>query len=154
LAPLVHSEDKDTRRYTARALGWIASPKKIEALSILSKDAQEQVRTEVLMALGRSDASIIGPLLVQFLKDDLIFLRSESARLLGSTSPELAAGPLIDALNDRDPLVRINAANSLSSLGAVSAIETLKSRIRKAENAEEAAYYQKALRQLGVNAAD
>lgn len=154
LNPLVHSEDKDTRRYTARALGWIASPKKIEALSILARDSQDTVRTEVLLALGRSDAKITGPLLVQLLTDDLVFLRSESARLLGSTPLALAAEPLTEALNDRDPLVRINAANSLSILGAVSAIQALKSRIRKAETPEEAAYYRKALGQLGVTAPD
>lgn len=150
LTPLIHSEDTDTRRYIARALGWISSPGSMEPLAHLAKDSAEAVRTEVILSIGRTGPILAGPILVQFLEDDIVFLRSEAARLLAGSAPEVATTPLISALADRDPLVRINAANSLGALGATQAIEALEKRIRKTKNLEEATYYRNALGQLGA----
>jgi len=151
LQPLASADDVDTRRYVARALGWIPSSENLRTLQTLAADKEESVRTEVLLSISRQEDPNAAPILLEFLVDEAVFLRSEAARLLGTTQIEVAGEALIKALNDQDALVRINAASSIARLGEVRAIDALEKRIKKAENPEEAAYYRTALEQLGVN---
>ena len=150
LLPLLESEDPLIRQYTVRALGWIPTEDSIAGLSACSRDSEEEVRTELILTLAKMTDFETGPILVLLLDDDSLFLRAEAARLLGETRYAEAADPLIDALKDSDPLVRINAASSLSILGELSAEAALRKSVSRAETPEEAVFYNKALENLGL----
>ena len=154
LTLLTTSKNTRTRQYVARAFGWIPSAKPAEQLKSLSRDKDEQVRTETLLTIRKLNDPRLDTLLLTFLNDSSIFLRAEAARLLANTRLAEAPDALLEALNDKDALVRINAATSLGNLGEIAAIPALKKWHKKAKKPEEKAFYKKALFLLGVEVED
>ena len=104
---------------------------------------------EALLALTRFEGLPTADALLAFMNDELVYIRSEAARLMGKSPGEGVAAALIQGLQDSDALVRINSASSLSSLGEIGSIEALRTCIHKADTPEEAQYYKKAISDLG-----
>ena len=100
------------------------------ALSNALRDSDRQVRANAMQSL-KSMGSLpeaTAPLLVDILRHDQdSTMRQDAASLLGTTKVPGAAAALIEAIDDRDPGVRLSAMTALtfhgSSAGSVPAVD-------------------------------
>ncbi|MHB8897805.1 MAG: HEAT repeat domain-containing protein [Thermoguttaceae bacterium] len=97
-----------------------AAQSAIPALEMTLKDEDGSVRAMAALALMRVDPQSVSaaPVLIAGLKDENTAVRQETLRVLASTwalgtSDGQALAPLVEALNDSDPLVRERAAREL-----------------------------------------
>ena len=128
LISLLQHPGDDVRWQTAIALGEIGDPEAVEPLIALMKDRDRYVRSRAAVALG-----LIGKPAIHRLKDVLkngtVTARCGAAAALGRTKDPEAIEPLINALADPEPEVRVDAASALAEIGrpaASSLIQFLK----------------------------
>ena len=88
LYPLTRSEDPLMRQYSVRALGWMPNSASIPLLKERSQDPEEKVRMEALLALTRFEGLPTADALLAFMNDELVYIRSEAARLMGKSPGE------------------------------------------------------------------
>ena len=148
LVQLTSDGDASTRQLAIRALAWTNAPGTAALIRPLLQDADEHVRAEVVLSLGEIDDPARVEGLVEGLVDPSPFVRAEAARLLGKTGDVEAGAALLPLLKDRDALVRIAAAQAAADLGLDEAREPLGKLVEKTRDAEERAWYEKALSQL------
>jgi HEAT repeat protein len=110
------SEESHQDYRSALALAAIGKPS-VEGLRGLLKERKENVRAEVVMALGRigPDASPAVADLIPLLSDASVRVRREASLALGSIGPA-AVDPLIAAATARDVVVRSGAIGALGAL--------------------------------------
>ncbi len=151
---LTDHEDPTTRQFAVRAASWIGGAAVIDDLVPRVRDPALQVRTElVLMLEGRLTGPDRAPPLAQIASDDPSpFLRAEAARVLIGVGGQTASDALLAALDDRDALVRVTAAEGVATLHLVEAIPSLERLAAGTRKDDERAAYQTALDRLVVSA--
>jgi hypothetical protein len=125
--------DKDVmiRQEAARALGRVgpdAIPALVMALGNENADVRESAANAIFWGKIRVPEAVI-PLIAN-LKDQGFLGRAAAARALGMLRDTRAVGPLIQALNDRNPYVGNAVSTALAQIGAPAAdalIDALKS---------------------------
>jgi HEAT repeat protein len=147
LTTLLADSDPWTRTYAVRALAWTAAPGTAELLIGVLDDPEEQVRIEVLVHSGRIGAPY--ELLVEALDDPSPIVRSEAVRLLAEGADARTPDAVRPLLNDKDALVRIQAAHAAVALFDLAAAEDLRKLVKKTKNEDERAVYEGALQALG-----
>ena len=88
-------------------------------------------------------------MLEKALDDPSPFVRAEAVRLLAVSADARAPDAIRPLLRDKDPLVRIQAAEGALVLYDVLAVEELDKLVRKTRDEDERAVYQNALEALG-----
>ncbi|MCZ7550918.1 MAG: HEAT repeat domain-containing protein [Anaerolineales bacterium] len=145
----LRDEDISVRLDAINALGKIGDPRALDALISMLKDMEVGIAT--IEALGKiGDTRAVEPLIreLRFHESDaadalvnigapalealLAALHSEfnrvravAAQVLGRIGDARAVKPLIFALEDGDPNVRISVINALAEIGEISAVEAL-----------------------------
>jgi len=147
LTTLLQDPDPWTRQYAVRALAWTAAPGTAELLLPMLDDPEDRVRVEVLTNAERLGSPY--ELLVKALDDPSPFVRAEAVRLLAAGADARAPAAIRPLLGDKDPLVRIQAAEGALLLYDVLAVEELDKLVRRTRDEGERAVYQKALDALG-----
>lgn len=147
---LTAHDDPTTRRFALRAATWISGDACLAAVTPLAADPSEQVRTELVLLLeDRFRAPERVEPLAQVLNDDPSpFLRAEAGRVLIGIGGAEAGRALLAALGDRDPLVRVTAAEGVASLHLAEAVPTLEELVGSTRKDDEKAAYQAALDKL------
>ena len=103
----------------ARALTKVG-PKGFEALTNAVNDSPENVRNNLIWALGEEgsgDSNAIARILIVLLKDTSAANRGNAARFLANRNPALVIPALIPLLDDKNFLVIEGAASALGSYG-------------------------------------
>lgn len=98
------------------ALGEIGDPSAIPFLLTMLKDGSWNNRCLAAEALGKIGNAAVGPL-ANLIKNKELNDRGLVAAALGKTGAKEAIEPLIQALKDKDPVVRWRSARALSELG-------------------------------------
>jgi len=108
----------EVRRLAIKAMDAFPGPRVTEALIARLKDEREDIRQEVVEALGRrGDKRAVAPLIPILLEDPSERLRWRVATALGRLEDGRAVEPLLLALNDDHAFVQENAAAALSQIG-------------------------------------
>ncbi|RMF82918.1 MAG: HEAT repeat domain-containing protein [Chloroflexi bacterium] len=99
----------------------------IDLCLIALQDADKRVRSNAVLAFGKTDdARVIEPLVNTLLNDDDTRTRGHAARVLGKKGDERAVEPLIITLRDSDPWTQECARFALADLDTPEAREALK----------------------------
>ena len=127
--------DDEVRAKSASALGRIGDGRAVGyLLDHLLSDPAPFVRARIAQALGQFDEPEVVERLVRALGDPAWWVRMRSVEALEQVG-EQAEGPLLLALDDSDPEIRIRAAGALERLGVPA---RLIAAIERDENATEA----------------
>jgi HEAT repeat protein/beta-lactamase regulating signal transducer with metallopeptidase domain len=118
---------EDVREHAASALGKLGDSRALEALvRTMHRDSSEDVREHAASALGKlGDGRAYEPLLGTFQNDDHPRVRAHAAYGLGLLGDSRALGLLIEALEDRNHVIRWHAAMALGELGDRRALNAL-----------------------------
>jgi hypothetical protein len=154
-APLVAALEHPFARMregAAVALGALGDAQAVAPLTAALGDRDARVRAAVFTSLVRIDPERARDLAVEALRDADPGVRVEAVTVLArASSPEAAGEVLIDALGDRDAMVRGRAARELGARGdrgAVGPLTALLKREPPGSRAQEAAA--NALERLGA----
>ena len=147
---LTTHDDPTTRRFALRAASWIAGDACLEAIAPLAVDPAEPVRTELVLVLEErlGGEARVAPLARVLAGDPSPFLRAEAGRVLIDIGGHEAGQALLGALGDRDPLVRVTAAEGVASLHVAEAVPPLEKLVSSTRKDDEKAAYQAALDRL------
>lgn len=127
--------DDEVRAKSASALGRIGDGRAVGyLLDHLLSDPAPFVRARIAQALGQFDEPEVVERLVRALGDPAWWVRMRSVEALEQVGAQ-AEGPLLLALDDTDPEIRIRAAVALERLGVPT---RLIAAIERNENADEA----------------
>jgi HEAT repeat protein len=145
LLRVLDSEDKDSRRWAAFALGWIKDARTVDPLIQKLGDSRSEVRRSAALALGEiGDARAVRPLIGVLAHRDLETRRA-AAEALGFLGAGEAVDALVNAVADQSERVQIPAIRALARVGGLKAAACLRAAMsgpRKAvsEAAEEALF--------------
>jgi len=127
--------DDEVRAKSASALGRLGDGRAVSyLLDHLLSDPAPFVRARIAQALGQFDEPEVVERLVRALGDPAWWVRMRSVEALEQVGTR-AEGPLLLALDDSDPEIRIRAAGALERLGVPA---RLIAAIERDENATEA----------------
>jgi HEAT repeat protein len=125
-------EDLDVRIRAAEALGQIKNVAAVDPLIAALNDENSDVRRYSAWALGEiNDSRSIDPLSYTSVKDADTYVREGAWKVLqwstigGNKVDARSTGPIIGALADEDPDVRIRAAEALGQIKNVAAVDPL-----------------------------
>ena len=120
LLGLLHSASASIRSSAATALGMIGDDRVIPSLRAASEDPETEVATAAVIARARlGDESAPQEACKRFttqLREGDAEERALAARALGALGLSEGYGPLVDALRDREPDVRRDAADAIAHL--------------------------------------
>jgi HEAT repeat protein len=119
LISILQDNEGGARRAAAEALGGIGDARAINPLIAAFSSSDSETRREVVAALVKlNDTSAVSPL-IQILKNpkEKRDLRLDAAWALGELGDARAKKSLLDAMADKDTLIQMNAAKSLTRLG-------------------------------------
>jgi HEAT repeat protein len=120
-------KSQEVRMDTARALGQLAGKDVVKALlDRYKKEKTEDVRSEILSAMGYIGDAKFLPVLIQASKEEANRLKAQAVRGLGSYKEQKAIDALIVALESDNEWVRESAASTLAQLKTTQAIEPIK----------------------------
>jgi HEAT repeat protein len=123
LLGLLHSTAAHIRSAAATALGIVGDDRVVPSLRAASDDPDPSVATAATIARARlGDESAPREAcerLVRQLRDGDAEERALAARALGALGLRDGYGPLVDALRDREPEVRRDAADAIARLTTV-----------------------------------
>jgi HEAT repeat protein len=109
-----------------RALGQIGDFDIFDTLVQWLANSDDDIRATVILALGNlKNNVVVEPIIQKLEKDESIFVRECAANTLGRHKYTSAVIPLITALSDSAPRVRIAAAKSLAILADTRALTRL-----------------------------
>ncbi|NIM13846.1 MAG: hypothetical protein GTO45_17520 [Candidatus Aminicenantes bacterium] len=136
LIPLIdalNSEVSDTREHAAMALGYMGDTKTVELLIGALRDDYSSVRVQAAEALGKiRDAKAVKPL-INALKDDEIAAREAAAKALIKLGKP-AVNSLMNALKNRDALVRLRVIDILGKIGGAKTVELIISALKDCDS--------------------
>jgi len=134
LVPLLDDEGVEVKSQAIEALGEIKDVDEASLNKFISflKDANDGIRMNAAMALGKCRYLPALPHLIGALKDAHHSVRGISAWSLGNLGDEKALEPLIEALGDDGEHVRIFAYQAIASFGS-KAISVVNENIPTAE---------------------
>ncbi len=139
LIGLLGSEDKDVRRWAARALGLLGDTAALSPLVDRLQDPRSEVKQEAARALGAlGDRRALQPL-TKVLAGRDPEVRSAAAEALGGLRAEEAVDPLAAAARDANEPLQVAAIEALRKIGGVKAgarirtiMETARKTVREA----------------------
>ena len=111
----INDDDQSIREAVIRFCGLYGDEKTIG--SIIDALPKSKSPTEIMRAVARSGNSRPVALLVQYLKHSEVKMRLAATDALGKIGDKRAVGPLIERLNDSNPIVRSSAAFALAGFG-------------------------------------
>jgi HEAT repeat protein len=124
---LLESDDKESRRWAARALGMIKDPQSVDGLIAVLQDARSEVRKAAALALGEiGDARALRPLVQSSTSRD-VETRRAATEALGSLGSKDALDALKQAVEDQSEPVQLSAIGALTRIGGVEAAACLRS---------------------------
>lgn len=117
LVPLLKSDDKQVVARAVALLGDSGDTKALDAVKAQAAHESEEVRIQVVNAIGDLANSNAAELLEPFLNDPSNRVRLQLVKVIGNSLEWREAAPiLVEALKDRDALVRGNAQTILKVL--------------------------------------
>jgi hypothetical protein len=125
-------ENGEGARNSCDYLGALGDPETFSALLAVINDTQEDlaVRNATVCALGELDgARALEPLLALLASEPESILRAQAAHVLGEIKQPEALHPLLNALDDREALVRAIAARSLENFHDPQVVPALRAMI-------------------------
>jgi HEAT repeat protein len=126
LVRLLGSEDGETRRWTAHALGLIKDPQAIPALAERLGDNRSEVRRAVATALGEiGDAAAFSPLQKALTSRDPETRRAV-VQAIGAIGGNSAAEALLPAIEDENDSVQLAAVEALRRIGGLRSAQGLR----------------------------
>lgn len=117
-------EDWAIREEAAVALGTLQDPRAVPPLVSLLRDTDRAVREAAigaLRAIGKPSVPVLGICL----SDPHALVQEAASTVLATIADERVLAPLIDALRNRDWIVRMHAAKALGRIGQAAAIVPL-----------------------------
>lgn len=126
LMGLLHEFHAMARAAAAMGLARAADEEAIPALLIATEDPDPDVAWRAIYALEKVESKKVGPRIAKFLEPDRpTVVRAYTARTLGKQKYGKAEDALIDALDDDDDGLVINAINALGAIESGSAVNPL-----------------------------
>jgi HEAT repeat protein len=143
----VDDKNAAARREATRATANLLDPahpdgRAVEPLSAALADLQlpSTERARVAFLLGRTGAPRATPILVGLLTAKDLEVRLSALDALGALGPQQESSlPLLEALEDRGPSVRLHAAVALGRVGNAAARDVLVTRLEKDAEVDQAA---------------
>jgi len=117
-------EDWAIREEAAVALGTLRDPRAVAPLIALLRDTDRAVREAAigaLKAIGEPSVPVLG----LCLSDPQALVQEAASTVLATIADERVLAPLIDALRNRDWIVRMHAAKALGRIRHPTAVEPL-----------------------------
>ncbi len=125
LAGLLASEDREVRRWAARALGLMRDSRAVEPLCIRLDDARAEVRKAAIQALEEIADPAAVPALVKTLSNRDPETRQAAVRALGILADPASGASLAAAVRDPDEGVQLASLAALSRVGGAHAVAGL-----------------------------
>ncbi|MGD2091022.1 MAG: HEAT repeat domain-containing protein [Candidatus Aminicenantes bacterium] len=121
LIPALNSENLRVRKEISEILAKINKPglDAVEPLlSLLMKERDENVRKNIVVALGKmKDSQAVEPLITLLKGDKSRRVRESSIKALGEIKDPRAVKPLLEALQDRNFSIRSSAGKAFTKIG-------------------------------------
>ena len=142
-------EDAEVREEAVEAIGELADPALVDALTRLKSDPSERVREEVADALGRMPADRAGPVLAELIADSSRDVAEEAIDAIGEVGYRGALPQLVDLVRRGDDYELIaEAGSTLRRLGESAAVGEAVTRIASALESKDAVDRLDAVRHL------
>jgi HEAT repeat protein len=126
LAALLSSEDKETRRWAAVALGLVRSSRAVDPLIGKLEDGRSEVRKAAAASLGEiGDPAAVNALIKALFNRDME-TRHAAAEALGKIKSPDSEEALIKAVSDQSEAVQLAAIASLGKVGGLKAAARLR----------------------------
>ena len=119
------SDDPRVRRYLAAAMGRVRDPELVGALIAALDDPDDETRINALFSLRAQGDPGAVPHLIRVASNDDAGLRKAAVYALGGLVDPLVPPALEQALHDRAPDVRWNAALQLAGMGNNAGLDVL-----------------------------
>lgn len=147
LKQALHHKDKLVRVGALRVLRQLFDDSTLPEIEAALKDKAPEVRMEAAATLGRFRHHQAAPMLVPLLHDPKQRVRREAVLALGRLKrSEVAAGALIQTLENNVPAIKVEAAEALSNFTSQDVVDAL-TRATYAADQDLVAY---AVRSLGI----
>jgi HEAT repeat protein len=124
---LLESDDQESRRWAACALGMIKDPQGVDPLIAVLKDSRSGVRKAAALALGQIGDSRALISLEQALTSKDSETRRAAAEALGDIGSEDAVDSLMKAVEDHNEPVQLSAISALKRIGGLKSAGCLRS---------------------------